>query len=92
MTAVTRQQPLYLQVRDRYQQMITSGELAPGDRVPSVRDIVAETGVSHQTVVRAMDLLRRDGLITTTQAGSVVAAPPRSRRAHGRTRRQAPVP
>jgi DNA-binding GntR family transcriptional regulator len=75
MPPISHQKPYYLQVRDYYADLIATGELPPGSPLPTVRDIAAAMSVSHQTAARAMELLRGAGLIETTQAGSVVAAP-----------------
>lgn len=46
---------------------IFSGELAPGERLPSEKDLAAQLGVSHPTVRVALRSLRECGLITTTR-------------------------
>ena len=57
---------------------IRSGELAPGDRLPTVRDVAAELGVSPATVSEAWQALRRAGLVESRgRAGSFVRAAPR---------------
>ena len=53
--------------------MITSGELAPGARLPTVRDLAADLGVSPATVSQAWQTLRTAGLITSRgRSGSFV--------------------
>ncbi|HEV7949255.1 MAG TPA: aminotransferase class I/II-fold pyridoxal phosphate-dependent enzyme, partial [Glaciihabitans sp.] len=66
--------------------LITSGDLAPGDRLPTVRDLAAELGVSPATVSHAWQALAGVGLIVSRgRSGSFVQAaqttwiPPRSR-------------
>ncbi|MBN8218417.1 MAG: LacI family DNA-binding transcriptional regulator [Spirochaetes bacterium] len=39
------------------------GGKAPGDPLPSIRDLIRRTGLSHQTVVRAMEALEREGYV-----------------------------
>ncbi|HET6151571.1 MAG TPA: aminotransferase class I/II-fold pyridoxal phosphate-dependent enzyme [Marmoricola sp.] len=57
---------------------INTGELAPGDRLPTVRDVAAELGVSPATVSGAWQALRRAGLVDSRgRAGSFVRAAPR---------------
>lgn len=52
--------------------------LHPGDRLPSVRQLVADAGVSHNTVVRAMDDLQREGWVDLEVGrGAFVARAPR---------------
>lgn len=55
----------YLRVADDIASRIASGELAPGARLRSERDLAAYYGVSYGTVRRAMQVLRDRGLITT---------------------------
>ena len=65
---------IYVQVADRITAQIESGQLAPGARLPSERDLAAELGVSYDSVRRAMGLLRERGLIVTVHGrGTFVA-------------------
>ncbi|MCU1508051.1 MAG: GntR family transcriptional regulator [Glaciihabitans sp.] len=66
--------------------LISSGELAPGDRLPTVRELAADLGVSPATVSHAWQALSGVGLIVSRgRSGSFVRAerttwlPPRSR-------------
>ncbi len=52
---------------------IRSGALAPGDRIPSAREIVREWGVAIATASRVSTLLKREGLVKTRRGvGTVV--------------------
>ena len=53
----------YEQLVAHYRQAITSGELAPGARLPSITALVQETGLSPKTIQRAMRLLESEGLV-----------------------------
>jgi len=55
----------YRQIADRLRADITEGRLKPGDQLPSQQDLVDEYGVVMATVVRALDELRREGLVET---------------------------
>lgn len=58
--------------------LITTGDLAPGDRLPTVRDLAAELGVSPATVSHAWQTLSAAGLITSRgRSGSFVRSLPR---------------
>ena len=58
--------------------LITSGDLAPGDRLPTVRDLAADLGVSPATVSHAWQTLSGAGLIVSRgRSGSVVRSAPR---------------
>ena len=55
--------PIYAQIITQIQQRIVTGQLQPGDRLPSVRDLAAEAGVNPNTMQRAMTELERQGLV-----------------------------
>jgi DNA-binding transcriptional MocR family regulator len=58
--------------------LITSGDLAPGDRLPTVRELAADLGVSPATVSHAWQALSSVGLIVSRgRSGSFVMATPR---------------
>lgn len=60
---------------------IETGELAPGDRVPSTREIIREWGVAMATATKVLTELRREGLVRAVPGvGTVVEATPTSRR------------
>jgi GntR family transcriptional regulator len=55
----------YLRIADDIAARIASGELAPGARLRSERDLAEHFGVAYGTVRRAMAVLRERGLIET---------------------------
>lgn len=70
--------PPYQRIVAEIRRRITDGELAPGDRVPSVRRIALEWNVAQATATKAMAALRQEGLVEALpRVGTVVAAPPR---------------
>ena len=56
-------QPIYSQLTQRLTEAIVSGIYAPGEKLPSVRELAAEAGVNPNTVQRALAELERDGLV-----------------------------
>ena len=55
---------------------VSEGSLAPGQRLPSVRALAAQGGVSPSTVAAALAELRRRGLVVTDgRRGTRVATP-----------------
>ncbi|MEV8107088.1 GntR family transcriptional regulator [Streptomyces sp. NPDC088135] len=69
--------PPYLQVVQELRRRIVDGELADGDRLPSVRQIAEEWQIAQATAMKALAALRADGLAeSVTGVGTVV----RSRR------------
>jgi DNA-binding transcriptional regulator YhcF (GntR family) len=65
--------PPYLQIVQLIRDRITSGELPPGARVPSTRQIVQEFGVAMATASKVLTALRQDGLVVVRPGvGTVV--------------------
>src|SRR3954452_7472413 len=65
---------LYEQIAERLRTEIGSGALAPGDRLPSERDLARALEVSRPSVREAIAALKNDGLVETRAgAGSYVA-------------------
>jgi GntR family transcriptional repressor for pyruvate dehydrogenase complex len=62
---VERIRKAYEQVADQLLDMINSGELKPGDRLPSEAELAADFGVSRTTVREAMRILATRNLIQT---------------------------
>lgn len=54
---------IYLQISDLICERILSGELKPGDRIPSVREYGASIGVNPNTVMRTYEKLTGQGII-----------------------------
>ena len=55
--------PLHDQVAAEIRRAIAEGEAGPGDRLPLAKDIAAVLGVNKNTVLRAMHILRDEGLV-----------------------------
>jgi len=55
--------PLGTQLRGLIQYGIGCGQLAPGEQLPSVREMAGQTGVAPMTVARAYEELKSHGLI-----------------------------
>ena len=55
--------PLYLQLRDAVIAGIASGELRPGDALPSVRSLAEDLGINLHTVNKAYATLRDEGYV-----------------------------
>lgn len=69
-------QAKYQEIADRLREQISSGELAPEDRLPSEPDLVQRFGASRNTVRLALALLTNQGLVVTRQGlGTFVQAP-----------------
>lgn len=57
--------PLYQQIMALIRGAILRGELPPGGKIPSVRDLAAEAQVNPNTMQRAMTELEREGLLVS---------------------------
>ena len=70
---------LYEQVAGEIRRAIADGEAAPGDRLPPAKDLAAILGVNSNTVLRALRMLRDEGLLEFRRGRviSVAASPDR---------------
>lgn len=55
--------PIYRQICDQVRRHVASHRLAPGDYLPSVRQVALELQVNPMTVSKAYSLLERDGVV-----------------------------
>ena len=55
--------PIYEQICTQIKNAILSGELSPGDPLPSIRALAKDLRISVITTTRAYDELERDGFI-----------------------------
>ena len=83
---VDRQDPtdLFEQVAGEIRRAIADGEAKPGERLPPAKDLAAVLGVNTNTVLRALRILRDEGLLEfrrgrgisvagTPECGAVIA-------------------
>lgn len=66
---------LFLEIAESIRQRIATGELKPGDRLPSVRALAREWHCTPGTVARAYALLARDALVAAHGGGGTRVAP-----------------
>ncbi|WP_349017199.1 TetR/AcrR family transcriptional regulator C-terminal domain-containing protein [Streptomyces luteolus] len=67
--------PPYLRIAAEIRRRIADGELAPGDRVPSTRQISAHWGVALATATKVLTTLRLEGLVEARPRVGTVVAP-----------------
>lgn len=63
--------PLYRQLYWQIKNEIFSGEILPGERMPTVEEMHAAYEVSHSTVLKALELLEREGLINKRRGAGI---------------------
>ncbi|MDT0449727.1 TetR/AcrR family transcriptional regulator C-terminal domain-containing protein [Streptomyces hesseae] len=67
--------PRYTRIVAELRQRIESGELAPGDRVPSTREITRQWGVAMATATKVLTELRHQGLVRAVPGVGTVVEP-----------------
>lgn len=61
--ALNADRPIYAQLVDRIQLQIVAGQLNPGEKILSVRELAAEAAVNPNTMQKALAELERKGLL-----------------------------
>jgi GntR family transcriptional regulator len=65
---------LHDQVAAEIRRAIAEGEAHPGQRLPLAKDLAAVLGVNKNTVLRALHLLREEGLLDFTRGRGVTVS------------------
>lgn len=66
--------PPYEQLRRQLADLITAGQLGPGDRLPPLRQLAGDLGVAVGTVARTYRELEQEGLLTSRRGGGTRVA------------------
>jgi GntR family transcriptional regulator len=70
-------EPIYRQLVEQVRRLIAGGQLAPGDAMPSVRDIAQSLALNPMTVSKAYGILEMEGVLARRRGqGMTVAAIP----------------
>jgi GntR family transcriptional regulator/MocR family aminotransferase len=84
--------PLHRQIYDHFRTAITSGQLRPGDRLPSARGLAQQLAVARGTVDAAYAMLAGEGYIVSRRALGTAVSPALPRPAAGRAADERRVP
>jgi GntR family transcriptional regulator len=66
--------PLYEQVAADIRRAIADGEARPGERFPLAKDLATVLGVNTNTVLRALRVLREEGLLEFRRGRGITVA------------------
>jgi GntR family transcriptional regulator len=66
--------PLHDQVAAEIRRAIAEGEANPGERLPLAKDLAAVLGVNKNTVLRALHILRDEGLLDFQRGRGITVA------------------
>jgi DNA-binding transcriptional regulator YhcF (GntR family) len=72
--------PIYEQVASEIRRAIANGEVGPGERLPPARDLAAVLMVNTNTVLRALRMLRDEGVLDFRRGRGVTVAADAPRR------------
>jgi len=67
--------PIYAQLADQIVEGIASGELKPGDPLPSVRSLAEDLGINLHTVNKSYNLLKQEGFLQVHRKKGVIVQP-----------------
>jgi GntR family transcriptional regulator len=67
--------PIYLQIIGQIRRQVAAGVLAPGDQLPSVRELAAQLIINPNTAARVYRDLERDGLLETRRGQGTYISP-----------------
>lgn len=69
-------EPLYLQIRNQIVAGIATGQMEPGQSLPSVRSLASDLGINLHTVNKAYAVLRDEGYVLMRgRSGAYIADP-----------------
>ncbi|KGI79154.1 GntR family transcriptional regulator [Oleiagrimonas soli] len=70
----TSPEPIYRQIVEQLRRLIAGGQLTPGEKLPSVREVAGFHAVNPMTVSRAYGLAESEGLLERQRGKGMVVA------------------
>ncbi|WP_114240966.1 GntR family transcriptional regulator [Dyella sp. C9] len=71
----TSAEPIYRQIVEQLRRLIASGQLSPGELLPSVREVAGFHAVNPMTVSRAYGMAESEGLLERLRGKGMTVAP-----------------
>src|SRR5471032_1117354 len=68
-------EPIYRQLIDQLRRLIAAGQLAPGDVLPSVREVALALALNPMTVSKSYNMLETEGLVRRSRGVVMLVAP-----------------
>lgn len=59
----THPAPIYLQLADYLRELIATGRLRPGEKLPATRELASGLGIGRNTASQAYQVLADDGVL-----------------------------
>lgn len=66
--------PIYRQLMEQVRRMVSSGQLKPGDTLPSVRELALTHAVNPMTISKAYSMLEAEGLLDRQRGKAMTVA------------------
>ena len=67
-------EPIYRQLVEQVRRLVAAGQMAPGDALPSVRDVAQALALNPMTVSKAWNLLEMEGLLARRRGLGMMVA------------------
>lgn len=67
-------EPIYRQLVEQVRRLVAAGQMAPGDALPSVREVAQALALNPMTVSKAYSLLEMEGLLARRRGMGMVVA------------------
>ena len=74
--------PPYRQIAEILRDRIEDGTIPPGRRIPSIVDLESEFDVARDTIRKAVQTLKDDGLVETVLGMGTYVVDPKARRSN----------